>query len=227
MDQSDQEFDRLNALLHALPAENMPMTLSELDGYIVGLLACPEMIPPSEWLPHVWGETGEAEFPDKQSAEETVGAVMTHCNSVVEAISGSLWVEPIYKVDPNSDEVMWEPWVDGFTRAMRLRPEAWSRLLDQADEDTRETMIFLMALQDIYTGQSKFTDDEVDEIDLEAPDLIPNCVATILHQSRPELSLQELANLSDMPFKAGPRPGRNDPCSCRSGRKYKHCCGRH
>ncbi|MDI3335661.1 hypothetical protein QKW60_04545 [Defluviimonas aestuarii] len=34
MDQSDQELDRLSALLHALPVENMPMTLSELDGYL-------------------------------------------------------------------------------------------------------------------------------------------------------------------------------------------------
>ena len=32
MDQSDQELERLSALLHALPIENMPMTLSELDG---------------------------------------------------------------------------------------------------------------------------------------------------------------------------------------------------
>lgn len=23
-----------------------------------------------------------------------------------------------------------------------------------------------------------------------------------------------------------PRPGRNDPCPCGSGRKFKHCCGR-
>lgn len=23
------------------------------------------------------------------------------------------------------------------------------------------------------------------------------------------------------------RPGRNDPCSCGSGRKYKHCCESH
>jgi hypothetical protein len=22
-----------------------------------------------------------------------------------------------------------------------------------------------------------------------------------------------------------PRTGRNDPCTCGSGRKYKHCCG--
>ena len=139
----------------------------------------------------------------------------------------SLWIEPIYEVDPNSDETLWEPWVDGFTRAMRLRPEAWENLLDLADDETRATMIFMMALEDIYTGNSKFTDDEIDEIDLEAPDLIPNCVATILQQSRPELAGAVPANRSSKPHKATLRPGRNDPCSCGSGRKYKLCCGRH
>ena len=44
MDQSDQELERLSALLHALPIENMPMTLSELDGYVVGVLACPDIV---------------------------------------------------------------------------------------------------------------------------------------------------------------------------------------
>lgn len=226
MGQSDEALDHLNLLLHALPDENMPMTLSELDGYLTGILACPDTIMPSEWLRHVWGETGEADFPDQKAAEETISAVMAHYNSVAEAMAHSLWVEPIYEVDPNSDETVWEPWVDGFTRAMSLRPDAWERLLDQADEETQATMIFLMALQDIYTGRSKFTDDEIDQIDLAAPDLIPNCVATILNQSRPELSRPEPANLPGMPFKAGPRPGRNDPCSCGSGRKYKQCCGR-
>lgn len=226
MGQSDQELDHLNGLLHALPVENMPMTLSELDGYVTGVLACPDVIPPSEWLPLVWGETGEADFPDQKNAEETIGAVMAHYNSVAEAMTGALLVEPIYEVDPNSDETMWEPWVDGFTRAMGLRPDAWSRLLDQADEEAQATMIFVMALQDIYTGKSRFTDAEIDEIDLEAPDLIPNCVATILHHSRPELAFPESANLPGEPFKAGPRPGRNDRCPCGSGRKYKQCCGR-
>lgn len=28
------------------------------------------------------------------------------------------------------------------------------------------------------------------------------------------------------PFHRGPKVGRNDPCPCGSGRKYKHCCGR-
>ncbi|MDR2482352.1 MAG: SEC-C domain-containing protein, partial [Treponema sp.] len=26
--------------------------------------------------------------------------------------------------------------------------------------------------------------------------------------------------------RTGPKTGRNDPCPCGSGKKYKHCCGR-
>jgi preprotein translocase subunit SecA len=29
-----------------------------------------------------------------------------------------------------------------------------------------------------------------------------------------------------LPVKADKRPGRNDPCPCGSGKKYKNCCGR-
>jgi len=28
------------------------------------------------------------------------------------------------------------------------------------------------------------------------------------------------------PLKKGDKPGRNDPCPCGSGKKYKQCCGR-
>jgi SEC-C motif-containing protein len=28
------------------------------------------------------------------------------------------------------------------------------------------------------------------------------------------------------PVKAAPKVGRNDPCPCGSGKKYKHCCGK-
>ena len=31
---------------------------------------------------------------------------------------------------------------------------------------------------------------------------------------------------SPQPVKKGPKTGRNDPCPCGSGKKYKHCCGR-
>jgi preprotein translocase subunit SecA len=28
------------------------------------------------------------------------------------------------------------------------------------------------------------------------------------------------------PKRSGPKVGRNDPCPCGSGKKYKQCCGR-
>jgi SEC-C motif-containing protein len=31
-------------------------------------------------------------------------------------------------------------------------------------------------------------------------------------------------NVSHTPYVADVRPGRNDPCSCGSGKKYKKCC---
>ena len=195
MTQSDQDLDRLDDLLYALPQENFPMTLSELDGYLTGILACPEMIPPSEWLPHVWGETGDANFPDLESAQETIDAVMGHYNALVATLSQTPYLEPIYEVDPNSDETLWEGWVDGYTRAVRLRPDAWQALLERADEETQSAMIFLMALQDLADGESNFSDEEIDELDREAPDMIPNCLAAILFTSRPELPHPEAAKL--------------------------------
>lgn len=37
--------------------------------------------------------------------------------------------------------------------------------------------------------------------------------------------LRRLATAHDRPvWTTGPRPGRNDPCPCGSGKKYKHCC---
>jgi uncharacterized protein len=224
MSQSDEELDRLEEILASLPPDNFPMSLSELDGYVTGLLCCPELIPPSEWLSQVWSETGEAEFPDLPTAETTISAVMAHYNAVALQITTTLGIEPIYELDLNSDETLWEPWVDGFTRAMRVRPKAWERLLETADAETQSSLIFLMALQDIYEGTSTFTEDDIDEIDLQAPDLIVGCVATILLAARPELFMAA-DNLDHAPIRAR-RPGRNDPYPCGSGRKYKHCCGR-
>ncbi|MBT9143735.1 MAG: hypothetical protein DDT29_02146 [Dehalococcoidia bacterium] len=40
-----------------------------------------------------------------------------------------------------------------------------------------------------------------------------------------DISDLERALNSPAPAKAIKRPGRNDPCPCGSGKKYKQCCG--
>ncbi|MEH7886573.1 SEC-C metal-binding domain-containing protein [Bacillus sp. JJ1609] len=41
-----------------------------------------------------------------------------------------------------------------------------------------------------------------------------------------ELEAQEFPLMQTQPVKAEPKVGRNDPCPCGSGKKYKKCCGK-
>lgn len=47
MSSLDRELDQLADLLAAIAPDKLPLTLSEFDGYATGILACPELIPPS------------------------------------------------------------------------------------------------------------------------------------------------------------------------------------
>jgi preprotein translocase subunit SecA len=47
-------------------------------------------------------------------------------------------------------------------------------------------------------------------------------------QQRPSDVVSEAADALEKakPVRTGPKVGRNDPCPCQSGKKYKHCCGK-
>ena len=64
------------------------MLLEELDGFIAGLLTCPELIKPSEWLPVVWGSEGEDEpaFDSLDHLNRVLGLVMEHYNDVARTL---------------------------------------------------------------------------------------------------------------------------------------------
>ena len=103
------------------------MTIAELEGYVAALIVCPEMILPSEWLPGVWG--GEHEFADVAEAEATIAAVMGHYNRIARELAENPEdYAPVLEIDPNGGETLWEPWIDDFERAMRLRLDAWEEI---------------------------------------------------------------------------------------------------
>jgi uncharacterized protein len=66
---TDAEIDHLEELLGNLEVMLDAMCVSELDGYVAGLLLYPDMIMPSEWLPEVWGLDDEPEFESMAQAQ--------------------------------------------------------------------------------------------------------------------------------------------------------------
>jgi serine-type anaerobic sulfatase-maturating enzyme len=51
-------------------------------------------------------------------------------------------------------------------------------------------------------------------------------MAAELRERRPPANIMEWVRLQEIQSQKGHLPGRNDPCSCGSGKKYKKCCGK-
>ena len=200
------------------------MLLTELDGFLAGILVCPDLIMPGEWLPMVWGGMNKEAAPvfeNSKQVEQLVGLIMERYNAVAADLQrGFGHYEPLFNVDTRHDEVLWEIWIDGFDTALQLRPEAWVKLRG-SDGDARGALAGLVALVQIGRGESTLQKEQVDDLTAKAPDLIPHYIETL---NAWRIS-QEVAGQVRAEAPNFGKVGRNEPCPCGSGKKYKRCCG--
>lgn len=213
----------LEKKLYELAEDCDPMVVSQIEGYLAGIIICPDLIMPSEWLPLIWDTENDGDgsaFQNAKQAEKLIGLVMEHYNATISDIDAGRYA-PVFDVDIRNNEVIWELWIDGFETAMRLRPKSWSVYLG-TDDDATAAIAGLLSLADIANRKSRLKKNDIDRLQAEAPDLIPGWIE-ILNAARHVHSA--------MPMQSASAPtqtikvGRNDPCLCGSGKKYKKCCG--
>jgi uncharacterized protein len=198
------------------------MSPMELDGYLTGIVVSPDLLLPSHWLDRIWGED-EPAFDSLDQTQTVIAAVMDHYNTIIAALdAGFKQIEAKQRVNyrplflaasdkPNYDVV--RTWVRGFGKAMALAPERWRSLAE--DERLQPLLTPFIGFLDVRDPDFEPADN-IDELLDEAATAIPR--ATIV--------LRKIAQFSTKPT-AGRRSkiGRNDPCPCGSGLKYKRCCG--
>ena len=234
MSHSEAQLSRVAAVLDNLDLAHDPMTVVEFDGYVAGLVVCPERVPPSQWLGEVWGDP---EFDDIGDAEATLRDLMGHYNRVACALADDPEAyAPVYEIDERSGEVFWEAWIRGFERAVRLRIESWESILRSDDEDAAVAVNLILAMSALVDGTSTLSEEAAEKITREAPFLIPCCVLDLNAWTRERrgLGTAELAGVGPDPW---PTPGTravdsrkvgcNEPCPCGSGRTHARCCGAH
>ncbi len=226
MRESEEDpLGELEDLLFALPESDEQMLLSELDGYLAGLLVSPHPVARMDWLKPIWGGGDEA-FPDDQArGNRLIELVLAHKAEIaIGLLEGNLAYQPIFEVFEHTGEVMWPLWADGFGRAMALSGKDWDCLLETGDEDLGAAMLGLVMYVALATGVPLDHEGEDEAYD-QAPEVIPYLVETLYRRQR---GLDRIVLTDDFP----PTPaisskvGRNDPCPCGSGRKFKKCCGR-
>ena len=231
MKYSQKDVDELAMVLAKHSGIGLGMSIAEFDGFCTGLIVCPEMISPSEWLPCVWGGREISEFDDMDAFQADMDCIMGHYNRVAKILTPPCHtLETIYETDPNSDEILWEPWVDGFNQALELRPDAWDVIAASGNKELLSDLALLIMLQAFCLGELELSDDEIEDLDNEAPDMIPNIILNLNDWVKSQeyhgfpFALSAPANLSTKPI-LGKKASRNEPCPCGSGKKYKKCCG--
>ena len=208
-------LDDLEAYLmsDSSPAESM--LLSDLDGFLTGIAVGPEAIPPDEWLPVIWGGSAPR-FDDESQAQAVLGAILGRYDEIVRQIDNET-VEPIFW--QSGDAVIAWDWADGFVESFALRQRHWTKMLKS---EAAMLLVPIMMLCDPENLPDELAIEEKEQVIDDAIEALPDTVLAIAAYWR-------MSELEKKSVSAGLRsfasPGRNDPCPCGSGKKFKKCCG--
>jgi uncharacterized protein len=223
---SEDELDELAEFLLSDTVPENGMDISTLDGFLAAVLLTPELVLPSQWLPWVW-DIEDADdtpaFEDAAQAERVMGLIMRHYNMVARSIDED-WYEPLlYRLDQPDDGELFdaELWAAGFMVGMSILLDPWWRPLFDEESDLLAPMVLLGT-----EAGRRALDESGDHraVTLEALEAISDAVAGLHEYFRP--MREELDRERRVPIRrAAPKVGRNDPCPCGSGKKFKKCCG--
>lgn len=219
---SDKEFNELDKFLLSDRCSDNAMTLDSLHGYLTALVVGPEAVPLSEWLPQVWGPSAEdaPEFKSDKECERIIGLIARFMNEIAMTFE----VAP-RDFEPLFCEHEWqgkrlldaEAWAWGFWVGMNLRTDAWEPIW-QADTAPLIRPIYLLGAEEIEEEELSLVDDPLKshKLAIEIESAIPQIYRFWLPHRK---------SLASTVQREAPKVGRNDTCSCGSGKKFKKCCG--
>lgn len=222
---SDTELEELDQFLLYGVDNDEAMTLDTLDGYLHAIAIGPQTIMPSQWLPKVWGEDS-AMMPPMDSIEQLnhiMGLVMRHYNSIISGFEQSpplmtpYWDTYEYAIGEFEDA---EGWAHGFTEGVALNRAAWKPLFDSPHGQQWYRPIGLLGEESFSADQDELT--KTPEQREQLAQQIEDCLANI-HAFW--LPLREAIHERETAQRLRTKVGRNEPCPCGSGKKFKKCCG--
>ncbi len=213
---TEDELNRLAAFLGQFPGA---MNVEAMDGFFSALICAPEMVPMGEVMSRAWGE--EAEFASNEEAQEISSLMMRHWNAILRALNGDELHFPLLLED-EAGKAQANDWAQGFYQGMKLSGGSWSQLM--SDETHGGWIVPILALVHEHDPDPTMRPGVIDEKRRE--EIIAGMVAGLkrIHDyfapHRRAMAHEAAATYR----RSAPKVGRNDPCPCGSGRKYKQCC---
>jgi uncharacterized protein len=186
----------------------------EMDGYLTGILVTPNL-ETRQWLAGMWRDIPAINDDDR--LRHALADVLT-CRKAIEDGLQQGWpaFRPAFcEAGKKADHARVREWVRGFSRAMNLEPQYW---IDLADDERTATFLALL-VGFMETGEPFDERDDADQIRDEHAALLPRALVGMRM-----LALMHEGNRAALQAVKATKTGRNQPCPCGSGKKFKRCC---
>jgi len=232
---SDDEIEELDDFLMSEGVPENTMDISTLDGFFASIVLHPQLFMPSDYLRWIWDEDEGKDEPDFSSLDEAnriLGLIMRHYNSVLAAIE-NVQFEPLFGIllqEDGSEFFDAEGWCAGFMLGVTLFNEPWDAVFKSRPQLL--TPMVLLGTKSGWDVLEKSGDNK--RATQEAYEAIAGCVVllndyfreqreaeTAKRMAQPGKLVSDEVEMPNARFKAG----RNEPCPCGSGKKFKKCCG--
>lgn len=205
----------------------------ELQGFLFAVAAAPDLVPPSEWIPEVFGGR-EPDFGTGDEAQRILTELMALYNSINASMLDRRATLPpdcqfLDDVLANlAEDAPMSLWSRGFLRGHQWLEESWDPYIpEEIDEEFGLQLMTLsfFASPDLAAAFAKeMGRTDVGEAASLLRDVFPDALAEYAHLGRSIGQVLAEHGGTGEP-RAQTKVGRNAPCPCGSGRKYKHCCG--
>jgi uncharacterized protein len=251
---SGEDFDALDDILDDLRTRYDETPQWEFcEGFMAALICCRRLISPSEYLPVLLATEGDGEEPAGAFADEAQferfmtlwtrrwNEVATALNAPIEALDDERAYAPEVmdvrggvaglteaeraEIEDAELPAFAQVWALGFMFAVESWPEEW-----EPPRDKKIAKLHDAALEAIVA----LTEDDEDEPTLSALSEDGPPSVSVARLNTYGEALWAVYDLREIWRDIGarvetvhvvPTPGRNDPCACGSGKKYKKCCG--
>ncbi|GAB6183351.1 UPF0149 family protein [Thermodesulfovibrio hydrogeniphilus] len=238
-----KQKELLQRLISLSQNKDKAFTLPQLEGFLYGIAIVPDMILPSEWLDRLLG-VPKVVFNSETEMEELIGNLFEAYNIVLDRFNEGSLKFP-YNVKDASEEQLQEvkEWLNGFISGLMMRKEIWIKEILELTSKPEDLKIqfqelfvksfFILScfihpkeleeeskiLENVDPSKTK------DEIIKEILPVSINIIIDYAKIMQEKLAEHLRENIDNIPAKKT-KVGRNDPCPCGSGKKYKKCCGK-
>jgi uncharacterized protein len=222
---TDDELTELNDFLSQVDEGKIPNP-EALDGFFAALACCPDLIKRSEYLSIIQSgktEDGDLVFENMGEAKRFMNLVNQHWNYVNQQLNEGEIYLPLLQ-ENEAGEYQGNDWANGFISGVHLRHYIWKEFINDEEHGGPIVPIWALAYENHPDPDMRPYDEPIDKEMRE--NLVVGAAAGVMQMYRHFFDQREAyAPKSGTFVRTSPKVGRNEPCPCGSGKKFKQCCG--